>query len=99
MSSRGGRKEGKRKLPLTWNRPNNNEGEEKNSVGTKREKERKEKKKEKKKKKKEKSRKWENMTCGMEESGGKFPLLLINSVDENQGGRKKKKNKEHMLEH
>ena len=29
------------------------------------------------------------MTCGIEESGGKFPPLLINSVDENQKGRKK----------
>ena len=30
------------------------------------------------------------MTCGMEESEGKFPPLLINSVDENQKGRKKR---------
>ena len=44
------------------------------------------------KKKKEKSRKWENVTCGgMEESGGKFPPLLIKSVNENQIEKKKKK--------
>ena len=38
----------------------------------------------------EKSRKLENVTCDMEESGGKFPPLLINSMEENQKWRKKR---------
>ena len=40
-------------------------------------------------KRKEKSRNGENETCGMEESGGKFPPFLINSVNENQKGEEK----------
>ena len=46
-------------------------------------------------KQKEKKRKiqenGENETCGMEESGGKFPPLLINSMNENQKREKEKK--------
>ena len=67
----GGRKENGRKLPLTWNIPNNNEGEEKNSVGK-----RKIKKKEKGRKKREKERKWEKQTRGKGGKwGGSFPTL------------------------
>ena len=33
------------------------------------------------------------MTCGMEESGGKFPPLLNNWVNENQKRREKKRKK------
>ena len=46
-------------------------------------------------KQKEKKRKIqenrENETCGMEESEGKFPPLLINSMNENQKREKEKK--------
>ena len=52
---------------------------------------RKEKMKEK-RKKNEIKRKWEKGTCGMvEESGGKFPLLLINPVKGIRNGEGKRK--------
>ena len=44
-------------------------------------------------KQKGKSRKRENERCGMEESRGKFPPFLINSVNENQE-REKERRKE-----
>ena len=53
-------------------------------------------------KQKEKKRKIQengkNETCGMEESGGKFPPLLINSVNENQKREKEKKKNERRRE-
>ena len=33
----------------------------------------------------------ENVTCGMEESGGKFPPLLMHSVDENKKEKKEER--------
>ena len=44
-------------------------------------------------KKERKIKKWENVTCGMEESGWKFPPLLINLGDENQRERNKRERK------
>ena len=46
-----------------------------------------------KRKKKKIQENGENETCGMEESGGKFPPLLINSMNENQKREKEKKKK------
>ena len=50
------------------------------------------------KEKMEIKRKWEKWTSGMKESGGKFPPLLISSVEENQKRRKKRVEKSQTKE-